>query len=324
MNPVFIYQNEATLDNKFTIDFIDDEIVNLVNFSSKNQYYISTLNCNITKANEKKITHSGTKALVDELSTLSRELLDKGPTFKNEIDRVTTFLTSNFDIPRIAPQHYKLNVEPKIIEGNCYKYQFYDTTDKRIKYTKNFSPFSLLKNRLIFKGETDETKDEKITFELVENYTKIKCSFSHLNNVKCNIGVNLFRHINAKFVREKNPDGSYRWWATNPSLIWYAQIYANNRDNFIVNDFMEEVYWKRNFQSLRNGKWKVIGNGLGVIFNGDTQPFIQNKINVEIRKNKPFLIHSTPDSKRLNYGFNSIIDDCHFIGNYILSDNDKK
>ena len=42
MNPVFIYQNEATLDNnnKFTIDFIDDEIVNLVNFSSKNQYYI--------------------------------------------------------------------------------------------------------------------------------------------------------------------------------------------------------------------------------------------------------------------------------------------
>ena len=40
MNPVFIYQNEAILDsnNKFTIDFIDDEIVNLVNFSSKNQY----------------------------------------------------------------------------------------------------------------------------------------------------------------------------------------------------------------------------------------------------------------------------------------------
>ena len=56
MNPVFIYQKEAKLDNnnKFTIDFIDGEIVNLVNFFSKNQYHISSLNCNITKANKKK------------------------------------------------------------------------------------------------------------------------------------------------------------------------------------------------------------------------------------------------------------------------------
>ena len=56
MNTIFIYQNEAKLDNnnKFTIDFVDDEIVNLVTFLSKNQYYISSLNCNITKANKKK------------------------------------------------------------------------------------------------------------------------------------------------------------------------------------------------------------------------------------------------------------------------------
>ena len=40
MNPIFIYQNEAKLDNnnKFTIDFIDEEVVNLVSFFSKNQY----------------------------------------------------------------------------------------------------------------------------------------------------------------------------------------------------------------------------------------------------------------------------------------------
>ena len=56
MNPIFIYQNEAKLDNnnKFTIDFIDEEVVNLVSFFSKNQYYISSLDCNITKANKKK------------------------------------------------------------------------------------------------------------------------------------------------------------------------------------------------------------------------------------------------------------------------------
>ena len=37
MNPIFIYQNEAKLDNnnKFTIDFIDEEVVNLVSFFFK-------------------------------------------------------------------------------------------------------------------------------------------------------------------------------------------------------------------------------------------------------------------------------------------------
>ena len=56
MNPIFIYQNEAKLDNnnRFTIDFIDEEAINFVSFFSKNQYYISSLNCNITKANKKK------------------------------------------------------------------------------------------------------------------------------------------------------------------------------------------------------------------------------------------------------------------------------
>ena len=42
MNPIFIYQNEATLkeNNKFSIDFVDDEIVNFISFSANNQHYI--------------------------------------------------------------------------------------------------------------------------------------------------------------------------------------------------------------------------------------------------------------------------------------------
>ena len=37
MNPVLIYQNEATLDynNKFTIDFVDNSNVNLLTFCGK-------------------------------------------------------------------------------------------------------------------------------------------------------------------------------------------------------------------------------------------------------------------------------------------------
>ena len=166
MNPIFIYQNEVTLkeNNKFSIDFVDDQIVKFISFSANNQYYISSLDCNITKANEKKVTHSGTKALVNELSKTSRELLDKGATFKNDITQVTSFLTPNFNLPRLAPQNYKLVLDPKVINDNCYRYQFYDTTDKRIKYAKIYSPFSHLKSGLIFKGENKKTENEKVIF----------------------------------------------------------------------------------------------------------------------------------------------------------------
>ena len=152
MNPIFIYQNEAKLDNnnKFTIDFIDEEVVNLVSFFSKNQYYISSLNCNITKANKKKVSFTGSNALVNDLSTISRELLDKGPTLKNDIDYVTATLTDNYDLPEIAPQKYKIILDPQVINDNSFRYQFYDQVDKRLKYARIYSPFSHLKKRNCF------------------------------------------------------------------------------------------------------------------------------------------------------------------------------
>ena len=106
MNPIFIYQNEAMLkeNNKFSIDFIDGEIVNFINFSIENQYYISSLDCNITKANKKKVTFTSTQKLVNDLSKTSRELLDKGAAFKNDIGYLTSALTPNFNLPHIAHQ----------------------------------------------------------------------------------------------------------------------------------------------------------------------------------------------------------------------------
>ena len=66
MNPVLIYQNETTLDynNEFTIDFVDNNNVNYINFLRKNQYYIASLNCNITKANKKKLLLKDQKVLL--------------------------------------------------------------------------------------------------------------------------------------------------------------------------------------------------------------------------------------------------------------------
>ena len=49
MNPDFIYFKELTLDdnNKFTLDFLDEEFVQQINFVINLDYYIASLNCNL-------------------------------------------------------------------------------------------------------------------------------------------------------------------------------------------------------------------------------------------------------------------------------------
>ena len=327
MNPIFIYQNEAKLDNnnKFTIDFIDEEVVNLVSFFSKNQYYISSLNCNITKANKKKFSFTGSQALVNGLSKTSRELLDKGPAFKNDITHLTSFLTQNFNIPNLAPQKYNLVLDPIDINNDSYNYQFYDVVDKRLKYVKICSPFSHLKNGFVFKGEKDPNKNYKVLIRLVENNTKIRCVFLQPINEKWRIGMDLYRDMNAKFVRERQSDGTWRWWSTTPNLVWEAEIFSRNRNGqFRTADFMKDLYFTRVYGKYHNGKYPVIGNYVSSIFNGDTQPFVQKNLSVEINRNKPFFIPGSADKKRHNFGFGSILDKCEYVGDYPLTDHDKQ
>ena len=49
MRPVLIYFREMHLDenNKFTLDFSDQEFVQEIEFLSKNKYYITSLNCKL-------------------------------------------------------------------------------------------------------------------------------------------------------------------------------------------------------------------------------------------------------------------------------------
>ena len=49
MNPAFIYFREIPLqdNNKFTLDFSEEEFVQKINFNKKKDYYIASLNCNL-------------------------------------------------------------------------------------------------------------------------------------------------------------------------------------------------------------------------------------------------------------------------------------
>ena len=325
MNPVLIYQSETKLDynNKFTINFIDGDIINKVQFLRKNQYYISSLNCNILKSNNKEVAidHSK-KILVDDLSIISKELLDKGSDVKNEINYMSSFLPENFDLPNLAPQKYKLKLNPIDIQQNSYSYQFYDAKDKRIKFAKIYSPFSHFKNSFIFLNQKDQNK--KITIRLVDN-ANIEYNFIYPEEEKIKIQTNLYRDMSTKYIKVRIDRETLAWQITNPDLIWEAEKYSRSVKKFDTDKFMENMYFTNHYGLAEKRKYTVIQNSaFGNYTNNSDIPFIQQRNSVIIRKNKPFLVPGSVDKKRHKFGELSILDLCTYLGNLILTDDDKK
>ena len=236
---------------------------------------------------------------------------------------MTATVTDNYDLPNIAPQKYNIVLDSRVINDNCYRYQFYDSVYNRLKFAKIYSPFSLLKSGIIFKGENDIVKNNKVIFQLVQNYSKIRCVFLQNADEKAKITTQLYRDVNGKFVKEKQSDNTNRGWAINPSLTFLAHSYKveDGRD-FHVGNCMKELYYNHGIQGWFNGKYKVIENGLQRVFNGQTQPFIQNQNNVEIKRNEPFFISGAPEKKENNFK-SSIVNNCQFVNTYTLTTQDK-
>ena len=271
----FNLSNEVKLDynNKFTINFIDGDIINRVQFLRKNQYYIASLNCNITKSNNKEveINHSK-KILVDDLSIISKELLDNGSDVKNEINYMSSFLPENFDLPNLAPQKYKLKLDPIDIQLNSYSYQFYDVKDKRIKFAKIYSPFSHFKSGFIFLNEKDQNKKNKI--RLVDN-AKIEYNFIYPEEEKIKIQTNLYRDMSTKYIKVRINRETLAWQITNPNLIWEAEKYSRSVKKFNTDEFMEKMYFKNHYGLAEGRKYTVIQNSaFGNYTNNSDIPFV--------------------------------------------------
>ena len=89
MRPILIYFKETHLDenNKFTLDFSDQEFVQEIDFLSKNKYYITSLNC---KLKLKEYIHEDEK--IKKLFEKSRLLLEKGTAYLCDIDYLMLIL----------------------------------------------------------------------------------------------------------------------------------------------------------------------------------------------------------------------------------------
>ena len=143
MKPVFIYFREVPFNdnNKFVLDFSDEEFVQRVYFSKKSDYYIASLDCNLIL---KEYIKKDKEKMIEELPVRSRLLLQKGAAYKNDIGWLTSATADYYNFPGFGVTYNFINY-PKIIDEYSYKYKFYNTNMKRLTDCKIYSPFSHFK-----------------------------------------------------------------------------------------------------------------------------------------------------------------------------------
>ena len=75
MEPIFFYFKETPLgvDNRFTLDFSNTELIYQINVSIEKDYYITTMNCNLVIAKY----YGGLLDVIKKFPTKSRLLLEK-------------------------------------------------------------------------------------------------------------------------------------------------------------------------------------------------------------------------------------------------------
>ena len=145
MNPAFIFCEESMLndDNKFVLDFSDEEFVHEVNFLNHLNYYITSLNCNLILKNivNDHKDNKDRKELIKELPQKSRLLLKKGTAYHNNIGWMTSAIAEYFNFSGCGVT-YNFILYLKTIDETSYKYTFYNTVEKKNRDCKIYSPFS--------------------------------------------------------------------------------------------------------------------------------------------------------------------------------------
>ena len=314
MNPVLIYQNEAKFDfnNKFTIEFSDNNVDLFVNFSTDRQYYIASLNCNIIKKNKTKTTFESSEENVKKLSIISRNLLSKGAAVHNDIDYVKAELLKRYNLPNIAPHTYKLVQDSTTINNNCFSYQFYDVEDKRLKFAKIYSPFTHFKKGLIFKGEKNPNKENQITIQLINNEI-IKFSFYKKIDDRAAIESNLYRDYNARIWKDPATSKIY---INNPAMYLWAEAEFARKGTVDIQHVFDTILYRN------------------IIVDRNTYPFydntytrnsamVMNGKRLQILQRKEFFTFGTESASKLQ-DENTVMGLCIFKGFYNITSRDLK
>ena len=154
MKRIFFYFKEMLLgiDNRFTLDFSNTELNYQINFSTENDYYITTMNSNSVIAN----SYGRLLDDIKKLSTKSQLLLEKGAAYQLNLSLVE--LTLSFPGMEKNPDKLNLLSYQQNVHLFSWKYKFYDIADNQIKNCKIFLPYTKFKNKDF---EFDNTKKTK-------------------------------------------------------------------------------------------------------------------------------------------------------------------
>ena len=239
MRPDFIYFKEIILNdnNKFTLDFSDEEFVQEIHFLTNRDYYVTSLNCNLIL----KEYINDEKRLVEELSKKRRLLIEKGPAYQNDIGYLISEISSIFDIKNVAPLTYHFTLHPKILYNYCYYYKFYDTVRKKLEIAKSILHFHILKIMVLnLKGSLVKVKKDTVTIRLFDHYAKIQNVFTHNFDNSWLYENDIHRDINLMFTYDTN---NKQWYGTNPNLLLEGTYFATKeKGHFNAIKFFKQFY----------------------------------------------------------------------------------
>ena len=142
MKPVFIYFKEIPFNdnNKFVLDFSDQEFIQKVYFDKNIDYYIASLDCNLILKDEIKKDEKKLKNFLKK----SRLLLEKDADYQNDIGWMTSVIANYYNFSGFGVT-YNFILYPKIIDEYSYKYKFYDTVEKKLEIVKFIRSFLIIK-----------------------------------------------------------------------------------------------------------------------------------------------------------------------------------
>ena len=225
MSVDLIYFDKIDLgeNNKFTLDFSDEEFIQKIKFDKKIDYYIASLDYNLILNEDIK---KDEKELIEKLSTKRRLSLEKGPAYQRDIDDI--YWDNGFYYNFKENGHkYTFMPFPDTINTCSFKYEFYDTVDKKIKKCQIYLSFSHFEeNGFEFKKLTEPFKDDIVSINLFDNYKKIKTSFAH-SYKDINYFANLiYRDRNSIFLKDKKTG---KWYGTPNNLFYEATHFATTK-----------------------------------------------------------------------------------------------
>ena len=135
MEPASIYISETNIEkeNKFTLNFCEETDVKYILFSPDKEYYITSMSCNLqitsheTYSTNDKSVHDDIK----KLSEMSRNLLDKGVTYQNDIKKVIIKIGVN-GATEVINRDLEFYLTDELINAFSYKYKFFDVEENRV------------------------------------------------------------------------------------------------------------------------------------------------------------------------------------------------